>query len=114
MERNKFPILLHKFNIYRFLKGDQADSLEEKKDLVIKMKERVKKQKDHNQNLANEVKKLRKRELEIIKRWDLDDINLITERLNFEKSTESSKSNSKSLNCIFRISQNFEEEKERK
>jgi hypothetical protein len=31
--------------------------------------------------MAGEVKMLRKRELEIVKRWDFDDIDLVTDRL---------------------------------
>jgi hypothetical protein len=47
-----------------------------------KMRMKIDRQKDRNVRLAQEVKVLRKREIEIIKRWDLDDIDLITDRLN--------------------------------
>jgi len=61
--------------------------LEEKKIMIQKMKAKIENKKRQNKILAGDVKKLRKREIEIIKRWDLDDIDLITERLKIEKST---------------------------
>jgi len=55
--------------------------------MIQKMKAKIENKKKQNKILAGDVKKLRKREIEIIKRWDLDDIDLITERLKIEKST---------------------------
>lgn len=55
--------------------------------MIQKMKAKIENKKRQNKILAGDVKKLRKREIEIIKRWDLDDIDLITERLKIEKST---------------------------
>lgn len=39
--------------------------------------------------MAAQVKALRRREIEIIKRWDLDDVDLVTERLKILKSSTS-------------------------
>jgi hypothetical protein len=45
------------------------------------LKAKIERQKDKNAQMAGEVKMLRKRELEIVKRWDFDDIDLVTDRL---------------------------------
>ena len=45
------------------------------------LKVKIERQKDKNAQMAGEVKMLRKRELEIVKRWDFDDIDLVTDRL---------------------------------
>lgn len=65
---------------------------EEQRLSLAKLKERIEKQKERNGKLAQEVRVLRKREIEIVKRWDLDDIDLVTERLevlNGKKNSES-------------------------
>lgn len=54
------------------------------------MEEEIIKRKKENKVLSQEVRKLRKRELEIIKRWDMDDIDLVTERMKLIKSSTSS------------------------
>lgn len=48
---------------------------------IIDIQKKVDAQMAINQELALQVKSLRKREIEIVKRWDLDDIDLVTERL---------------------------------
>lgn len=64
--------------------------MEEKRSLIQQMQQKIENKEEQNKQLALEVRKLRKRELEIIKRWDMDDIDLVTERLKLIKSTASS------------------------
>lgn len=64
--------------------------MEEKRSLIQQMQQKIENKEEQNKQLALEVRKLRKRELEIIKRWDMDDIDLVTERLKLIKSTTSS------------------------
>lgn len=47
-----------------------------------KLRMKIERQKERNTRLAQEVKMMRKREIEIVKRWDLEDIDLVTDRLN--------------------------------
>ena len=58
--------------------------------MIQQMHNNIKIKDNQNKNLALEVRKLRKRELEIIKRWDMDDIDLVTERMKLIKSSTSS------------------------
>lgn len=59
--------------------------------MIHKMKNKINNQKNRNKALAWDIKILRKREIEIIKRWDLDDIDLITERLKLKKWNKTAK-----------------------
>uniref|UniRef100_A0A7S3KP93 Uncharacterized protein n=1 Tax=Euplotes crassus TaxID=5936 RepID=A0A7S3KP93_EUPCR len=85
-------------NLYQKLlaAGDNITTMEEKRSLIQQMHQKIQNKEEQNKQLALEVRKLRKRELEIIKRWDMDDIDLVTERLKLIKSTASSDFSKKS------------------
>lgn len=75
------------------------------------MKAKIEEMESNNASLANAVKKLRKREIEIIRRWDLDDIDLVTERLEFLKS-ETSKSALRGISYFYNYRISGEKEAE--
>lgn len=68
---------------------DFLETLQEKMDKNQDLKRKIERQEALNQQMAAQVKALRKREIEIIKRWDLDDVDLVTERLKILKSSTS-------------------------
>lgn len=65
-------------------------SLERKREMIEQMREKVRTKEKKNEELGDQVRKMRKRELEIVKRWDMDDIDLVTERLKIIRSSASS------------------------
>jgi hypothetical protein len=76
--------------------------LEDQKEAVKELRVKVARQMERNKKLGGLVKELRKREIEIVKRWDLDDIDLVTERLNMFRSHESkSKPSGREVKILF-------------
>lgn len=67
--------------LHRRTKINHSGTVEEQKENITRLKAKIDRQKDKNAQMAGEVKMLRKRELEIVKRWDFDDIDLVTDRL---------------------------------
>lgn len=82
------------------LKNKHQDSLDEISNKNSSVKGKVQKLMKLNEQLSQQVKVLRKREIEIVKRWDLDDVDLVTERLKILKTSQSYKKNSKKRNKV--------------
>ena len=63
------------------VKGEYGYSVEETKEKAKDMQRKIIRQSKFNKQMALQVKAMRKREIEIVKRWDMDDIDLQTDRL---------------------------------
>ena len=106
------------------MKSKHQDSLDEIDDKSNAVRNKVQKLMKLNEQLSHQVKILRKREIEIVKRWDLDDVDLVTERLKILKTSHSYKKNSKKRNKVPKLdltrvyeiqneqNEDFEEEEE--
>lgn len=63
------------------VRDEYGYSIEDTKEKAKDLQRKIIRQSKFNKQMALQVKAMRKREIEIVKRWDMDDIDLQTDRL---------------------------------